>query len=98
MTYGQKYYNGFYVIEECIQDIPVFYRIEKTLIQNGIPYCVGKKYKTVEFKKCLHAWSIEDALEKYKVIDLSQLEHINPYEQHQPYGSQNYYITVRYRH
>lgn len=90
LTYGQKYYRDFFIIDSFLQNTPVFYRIEETFINNGIPFCIGKKYVTEKYQKSFHAWRIKDQLEEFKIIDLSQLEHISPYEQHQPFDSEDY--------
>lgn len=98
LTYGQKYYRDFFIIDSFAQDTPVFYSIRETFIYNGVPYCIGKKYVTQSYNENLHAWLIKDQLDEFKIIDLSQLEHINSYEQHQPFDQQNYYLTLRYKY
>lgn len=99
LKYGNKYQEGFFVVDGVDLEKPIFYRILQTFVENGLPYCIAKKFKTNNFNHILHAFPIEEinSPEEFKKINLSQLDHVNAYEQHQPHDSTDYYISLRHK-
>lgn len=98
LKYAQKYYKSFFIVDSVISGVPIFYRIENTYIKQKVPFAVCKKYKTEAFDDVLHAYPIKEVWpEQFKVINLSTLQHIHSYEQHQPHDSTDYFIVLRYK-
>lgn len=99
LKYGHKYRPGFFVLQNVEQDIPTFYRILEIFIVKNIPYCLGEQFRTLEFDSSFHAYRIEKCNpENLEILNLSNLMHKIPYEQHQAHNNfRDYFIVLRYK-
>lgn len=99
VEYGHKYYTGFFIVENDVMDVPSFCKIEAIFIENKTPFCICKKYVTGNYQSNLHAYPIEESEPvQFKIINLSNLTHVNPYETHQAYGnSHDSFIVLKYK-